>query len=102
MTGNTLFMDAAVIRHVTWESRKPRTNVQKVAEVIQKQIDYAAEHGRAETIVYTGEFYLAAAERKDLSTQLSIAGYQQRWRSCNNEDERIHVWWAEEKEDDNV
>ena len=90
-----LFTDCAFVQIVMNEARRIRSNTEKAAIKIQKEIDYAAEHGRGEVIVNTGDFYLKQEERAAITLNLQEAGYKHRWRSCNNEDERIHVWWED-------
>jgi hypothetical protein len=77
------------------EARRIKSNTEKASIQIQKEIDYAAEHGRGETIVHTGDFYLASNERQAISKCLEAYGYKHRWRDCNNETERLHVWWED-------
>ena len=90
-----LFTDCAFVQIVMNEARRMKSNTEKAAIKIQKEIDYAAEHGRGEVIVHTGDFYLKQEERAAITLNLQEAGYKHRWRSCNNEDERIHVWWED-------
>ena len=90
-----LFTNYAIVKSVMKEARRLKSNTEKVAIKIQKEIDYAAEHGRGEVIVHTGDFYLTTGERNAITLNLQEAGYKHRWRSCNNEDERIHIWWED-------
>ncbi len=91
-----LFTNYAIIKSVMKEARRIKSNTEKVAIYIQKEIDHAAEHGRGDIIVNTGDFFLTQEERAAITLNLQEAGYKHRWRSCNNEDERIHIWWWEE------
>ena len=90
-----LFTNYAIIKSVMKEARRPKSSTEKVAIQIQKEIDYAAEHGRGDVIVPTGDFYLNAKDREVITNALQQAGYKHRWRDCNNEDERIHIWWED-------
>lgn len=92
---SNLFTEASIIKSTMREARRLKSNTEKVAIKIQKEIDYAAEHGRGEVIVHTGDFYLTASEREAISVNINGAGYKHRWHACNNEDERIHVWWED-------
>ena len=91
-----LFTNVSVVSSTMREARRLKSNTEKVAIKIQKEIDYAAEHGRGDVIVHTGDFYLTAADVAALDLNLSSAGYKHRWHSRNSEDERIHIWWEEE------
>lgn len=94
-----LFTSSAIIKCVMREARRPKPNTEKVAIKIQKEIDYAAEHGLGEVIVYTGDFYLTAKDREVITHDLQNNDYKHRWRDCNNTDlERIHIWWEEDDE----
>lgn len=90
-----LFTNYAIVKSVMREARRMKSNTEKVAIQIQKEIDYAAEHGRGEVIVNIGDFYLKQEERAAITLNLQEAGYKHRWRSCDSEDERIHVWWED-------
>lgn len=90
-----LFTNVALIKSAMKDARRIVPTVEKVAIHIQKEIDYAAEHGRGDVIVLTGDFYLNAEDRGTITQGLQRAGYRHRWRDCNDEDERIHVWWEE-------
>ena len=94
-----LFTDVALIKSAMKDARRIVPTTEKVAIHIQKEIDYAAEHGRGDVIVLTGDFYLNTKDREIITHALQQAGYKHRWRDCNNEDERIHVWWWEESND---
>ena len=91
-----LFTSSATIKCVMREARRPKPNTEKVAIKVQKEIDYAAEHGRGDVIVYTGDFYLTVKDREVITQELQKAGYKHRWRNCNTEDEIVHVWWEED------
>jgi hypothetical protein len=91
-----LFTNACITKAAMIEARRIKSNTEKVAAKIQKEIDYAAEHSRGKVIIHTGDFNLTAAEQKTITSNLQEAGYKHRWRCCNCEDERIHVWWEEE------
>lgn len=91
-----LFTNYAIIKSVMREARRPKATPEKVAIKIQKEIDYAAEHGRGDVIVCTGDFYLTVKDREVITQELQKAGYKHRWRNCNTEDEIVHVWWEEE------
>lgn len=91
-----LFTNAYIIKSAMREARRMKSNAEKAAIKIQKEIDYAAEHGKGEVIVYTGDFYLSASEVAAIDLNLNEAGYCHRWRSRNSEDERVHIWWEEE------
>ena len=93
-----LFTNAYVIKGVMREARRLKSNTERVATKIQKEMDYAAEHGRGEVIVYTGDFNLTITEQRTITLNLQKAGYSHRWRCCGYEDERIHIWWEEEDE----
>ena len=90
-----LFEGVAIAKIKMNEARRIKSNTEKAATYIQDQIYYAAEHGRGEVVVHTGDFYLEQEERAAITLNLQQAGYKHRWRSCNNDDERIHVWWEE-------
>lgn len=92
-----LFTDVSIIKSAMRDARRLRSNTEKAAIKIQKEIDYAAEHGRGEVVVHTGDFYLTESERKAITLNLQGARYKHRWRDCNNETERIHVWWEDEE-----
>lgn len=91
-----LFTNYAIIKSVMKEARRSKPSTEKVAIKIQKEIDYAAEHGRGDVIVYTGDFHLTVKDREIITQELQKAGYRHRWRKCNSEDELIHVWWWDE------
>lgn len=91
-----LFTSSAIIKCVMREARRPKPTTEKVAIKIQKEIDYAAEHGREDVIVCTGDFYLTVKDREVITQELQKAGYKHRWRNCNTEDEIVHVWWEED------
>ena len=91
-----LFTNAYIIKSAMRDARRLKSNTEKVAIKIQKEIDYAAEHGRGEVIVYTGDFYLTASDVAAIDLSLNDAGYKHSWRDRNNKDERIHVLWEEE------
>lgn len=46
-----LFTNYALIKSATKEARRSKPSTEKVAIKIQKEIDYAAEHGRGDVIV---------------------------------------------------
>ena len=92
-----LFTNYAIVKSVMREARRMKSNTEKVAIKIQKEIDYAAERGRGEVVVNTGDFHLTTGERVAITLNLQEAGYKHRWRSCDNEDERIHIWWEDEE-----
>ena len=91
-----LFTNYAIVKSVMKEARRIKSNTEKVAIKIQKEIDYAAEHGKGDVIVYTGDYCLTAGERETITLNLQEAGYKHRWRACNDADERVHIWWWEE------
>lgn len=91
-----LFKGIAITKIVMNEARRIKSNTEKVAIKIQNEIDYAAEHGRGNVIVHTGDFCLNEGERVAISTNLAVAGYKHRWHACNSEVERVHIWWEEE------
>lgn len=93
-----LFTNYAIIKSAMREARRPKPNTEKVAIKIQQEIDYAAEHGRGDVIVCTGDFYLTVKDRETITQELQKAGYRHRWRDCNSEDEIIHVWWEEDND----
>lgn len=93
-----LFTSAAVIRSAMREARRIKPITERAAIKIQKEIDYAAEQGRGETVVHTGDFCLTAGDREVITQELQKAGLKHRWRHCGQEDERVHVWWEEEEE----
>ena len=93
-----LFTNYAIVKSVMMDARRIRSNTEKVAIKIQKEIDYAAEHGRGEVIVHTGDFFLNQEERAAITLNLQQAGYKHRWRRCGEEEERIHVWWEDTNE----
>ena len=93
-----LFTDVALIKSVMKDARRVVPTTEKVAIQIQKEIDYAAEHGRGEVIVNTGDFFLNQEERAAITLNLQQAGYKHRWRRCGEEEERIHVWWEDTNE----
>ena len=43
-----LFTNYAIIKSAMREARRPKPTTEKVAIKIQKEIDYAAEHGRGD------------------------------------------------------
>ncbi len=92
-----LFTNYAIVKSIMKEARRPKPSTEKVAIKIQKEIDYAAEHGRGDAIVGTGDFYLTIKDREVITQELQKAGYKHRWRNCNSEDEIVHVWWWEEE-----
>ena len=91
-----LFTESYIIKSAMKDARRIRSTAEKAAIRIQKEIDYAAEHGRGETVVHTADFRLEATDRKLITSELQKAGYKHRWRDCDTEGERIHVWWEEE------
>lgn len=91
-----LFTNYAIIKSVMKEARRQKPNTEKVAIKIQKEIDYAAEHGQGDVIVLTGDFYLTTKDREIITQELQKAGYKHRWRNCNTKDEIVHVWWEED------
>ena len=91
-----LFTNYAIIKSAMREARRPKPTTEKVAIKIQKEIDYAAEHGQGDVIVLTGDFYLTVKDREVITQELQKAGYKHRWRNCNTKDEIVHVWWDEE------
>lgn len=91
-----LFTESYIIKSAMKDARRIRSTAEKAAIRIQKEIDFAAEYGRGETVVHTADFRLEAADRKLITSELHDAGYQLRWRDCDTEGERIHVWWEEE------
>ena len=94
-----LFTNYAIIKSVMKEARPSKPSTEKVAIKIQKEIDYAAEHGRGDVIVCTGDFHLTVKDREIITQELQKAGYRHRWRKCNSEDELIHAWWWKEDND---
>ena len=90
-----LFTNACITKAAMIEARI-KSNIEKVAAKIQKEIDYAAEHSRGDTIIHTGDFYLSNKDRELITHELPQAGYKHRWRNCNTEDEIVHVWWEED------
>lgn len=92
-----LFTNYAIIKSVMKEARRPKPSTEKVAIKLQKEIDYAAEHGRGDVIVCTGDFWLTIKDREIITQELQKAGYEYRWRNCNTEDELVHVWWEDEE-----
>jgi hypothetical protein len=78
------------------EARRIKPVTERAAIKIQKEIDYAAEHGRGEVVVHTGDFLLSTEARNVITQELQKAGYKHRWRNCNTKDEIVHVWWDEE------
>lgn len=93
-----LFTNSAVIRSTMKEARRIKPVTERAAIKIQKEIDYAAEHGRGETVVHTGDFLLSTEARNVITQELQKAGLKHRWRHCGQEDERVHIWWEEEEE----
>ena len=90
-----LFTNYAIIKSVMMDARRIKSNTEKAAIKIQKEIDYAAEHSRGDVIVHTGDFYLTVKDREVITQELQKAGYKHRWRNCNTEDEIVHVWWED-------
>lgn len=93
---SNLFTNYALTKSKMVEARRPKPSTEKVAIKIQKEIDYAAEHGRGDAVVLTGDFYLTVKDREVITQELQKAGYRHRWRNCNSVDEIVHVWWEEE------
>ena len=90
-----LFTDATIIKDIMNEPRSFKSNTEKAAIKIQKNIDYAAECGKSKITVYTSDFCLTASEREAITFNLQKAGYKHLWLSCGNEDERIQVCWRD-------
>ena len=90
-----LFTNYAIIKSVMKEARRPKPSTEKVAIKIQKEIDYAAEHGRGDVIVCTGDFYLTVKDREVITQELQKAGYKHRWHDNGDETERVHIWWED-------
>ena len=92
-----LFTDSYIIKSITREARRVKSNIEKIAIQIQKEIDRAAKGGRDDTIVRTGDFCLTPGERETITFDLEAAGYRVKWKHCDSwEDERVHIWWEEE------
>ena len=70
---NNLFTNYAIVKSVMMDARRIRSNTEKAAIKIQKEIDYAAEHGRGDVIVHTGDFYLKQEERAALHCLNSLS-----------------------------
>lgn len=66
-----LFTNYAIIKSVMKEARRPKPSTEKVALKIQKEIDYAAEHGRGDVIVCTGDFWLTIKDREIITQEAS-------------------------------
>jgi ABC-type cobalamin/Fe3+-siderophores transport system ATPase subunit len=92
-----LFTNYAIIKSVMKEARRIKPVTERAAIKIQKEINYAAEHGRGDIIVHTGDFLLSTEARKVITQELQKAGYKHRWRNCNSDDEIVHVWWWEDE-----
>ena len=92
-----LFTNSAIIRSAMREARRIKPVTERAAIQIQKEIDYAAEHGRGETVVHTGDFCMTSKDREVITQELQKAGLKHRWRSCSQEEERVHIWWEEEE-----
>ena len=90
-----LFSPVSLIRSAMQEARRIKPVEERVAIKIQKEIDYAAEHGRGEVIVHTGDFYLSEDSRCTINQELVKAGYKYKWRFCGEEEERVHIWWED-------
>jgi hypothetical protein len=91
-----LFTNYAIVKSVTKEARRIKSNTERVAIQIQKEIDYAAEHGRGDVIVDTWDYNLTPGEREAITLNLEAAGYKFKWKHCGYDAERIHIWWWEE------
>ena len=94
-----LFTNYALIKSVMKEARRIKPVTERAAIKIQKEIDYAAEHGRGEVVVHTGDFLLSTEARNVITQELQKAGDKYRWRQCGQEEERVHIWWEDKNED---
>lgn len=94
-----LFTNYAIVKSVMREARRVKSNTEKAAIYIQKEIDYAAEHGRGDVIVSTWDYNLTLGEREAITLSLKAAGYKSKWKHCGYDAERIHIWWEYENED---
>jgi hypothetical protein len=94
-----LFTNYALIKSVMKEARRIKPVTERAAIKIQKEIDYAAEHGRGEVVVHTGDFLLSTEARNVITQELQKAGYKHRWRQCGQEEERVYIWWEDKNED---
>jgi hypothetical protein len=83
------------MKDIMSEPRRFKSNTEKAAIKIQKNIDYAAECGKSKVLVFTSDFSLTSSEREAINFNLQKAGYKYLWISCNNEDERIQVCWRD-------
>lgn len=91
-----LFTNVALIKSAMKDARRVVPTTEKAALEIQKEIDHAAEHGRGDVIVCTGDFDLTVKDRETITQELQKAGYKHRWRNCDSEDEFVHVRWEED------
>lgn len=94
-----LFTDCALIKSAMREARRIKPVIERAAIKIQKDIDYAAEHGLGDAIVYTDYFCLAAKDRETIMQELQKAGYNCYWHDIGRDNERVHVWREETNED---
>ena len=94
-----LFADCALIKSAMLEARRVKPVIERAAIKIQKDIDYAAEHGLGDTIVHTDYFCLAAKDRETITQELQKAGYSCCWYDIGCDNERVHIWWEEANED---
>lgn len=95
---NNLFTNYAITKSIMKEARRVKPVTERAAIKIQREIDYAAEHGQGDVVVHTDYFALTSADRKVISEQLAKAGYQHRWHDTRYDCERIHIWWEENNE----
>lgn len=90
-----LFTNCYITKSTMMEARRLKPVIERAAIKIQDEINFAAEHGKGETVVHTDYFALTPSAREELSKQLAKAGYHHRWHDTGDDCERIHIWWEE-------